>query len=147
MFRTNTLNFLGLAAAVAIVAVLSCLVVFYTFLRPQMAASHYPGTFVEQLQLTEDQEATVKTIEADYEMERTQLLDEFEAATKVLAELLMNEDHYSDKVIEAIYGVHHVHGKLQSLSVERYFAILQVLPEDRQAELRRLASEALSHPE
>ncbi len=146
MSRSIVLKVIGLVAAVAVVAVLSCLVAFYTFIRPQMGGVYHPETFIEHLDLDAALRERVEEVDRGFEAERQRLLSEFEAATRELEALLQSENAFTDEVAEAIHGIHHIHGELQALSIHRYFTILEVLPPDQQAVLRRLASEALSEP-
>lgn len=145
--RSNTFRLAALVAVVAAVAVASCLAVFYGFIRPRMPVAYEHETFVEQLALTDAQRAAVEEIDRRFETERGRLLEQFNATTRDLAALLESEDAYTDAVAGAIDRVHGVHGELQALSVRRYFAVLEVLPEEKRPEFRRLAAEALSHPE
>ena len=147
MPRSSLANLLSLLALVSIVAVLSCLAAFYIFIRPQLTALPAHETFMHQLQLTSAQQQQVEAIDARFEAERLRLIVDFEQATDDLARLLEDETEFSEEVSEAIDRIHHVHGALQALSVRRYFAILEELPSEKQPELRRLASQALSQPE
>ena len=146
MSRSIVFKVLGLVAAVAAVAVFSCLLAFYAFIRPQMGGAHHPETFVEHLDLDAGLRERVEEIDRGFEQDRQRLLAEFREATRELEALLQSEDAFSDEVAEAIRGIHHIHGDLQALSIHRYFSVLEVLPPDQQAVLRRLASEALSEP-
>lgn len=146
MSRSNLLRLFGLVAVVAAVAILSCLAVFYAFIRPQITAHRPPETFIEHLELSEEIRERVEAIDRRFEEDRQRLLAEFGEATRGLASLLEREDRYSEEVSESIHEIHRIHGELQALSIRRYFALLEVLPPEQQAELRRLASEALSQP-
>ncbi len=147
MPRSRFANLLSLLALVSVVAVLSCISVFYLFIRPQLASFPAHETFVQQLRLTPEREQGVAQIDAGFEEERLRLMEDFEKATEHLARLLEDESEFSNEVSDAIDRIHHVHGALQALSVRRYFAILEELPPEKQPELRRLASRALSQPE
>ncbi len=137
----------ALFAAVAVVAVLSCLLAFYGFIRPNLAVGHHPETFVEHLDLDPGMRERVEEIDSGFEADRQRLLAEFDEATRKLEGLLLTEDQFSDAVSRAIEEIHHIHGELQALSIHRYFALLEVLPPDQREVLRRLASEALSEPQ
>ena len=143
----NPLRLLLLLLLVAIVAIGSCLAVFYGFIRPSLPVDYQQETFVERLALNPAQQAEVEEIDRNFETRRQEILKKFRAATKDLALLLEQENEYSEEVAGAIERVHAVHGELQALSVRRYFAVLDVLPEQKRPEFRRLAADALSHPE
>ncbi len=147
MFRSQYIKMISLLGLIAAVAILSGLAAFYLFIRPQLSHGVVHETFVQQLQLSPGQRENVEAIDRRFEAERTAILRRFEETTRQLAALLEKENAYSPEVDEAIEQVHHVHGELQALSIRRYFAILQELPPDKQSELRRLASQSLSHPE
>lgn len=145
--RSNIFRLVVLFVVIIAVVVASCLAVFYGFIRPQMPVVHEHETFIEQLALSASQRAAVEEIDRHFETKRKPLLEQFRATTRDLAALLESEDAYTDAVVDSIDRVHHVHGELQALSVQRYFAILEVLPEEKRPEFRRLAAETLSQPE
>lgn len=147
MFRSQYVKLISLLGLIAVVAILSGLAAFYLFIRPQLPRGAVHETFVQQLQLSPEQRENIGAIDRRFEEERTMILHRFEERTRHLAALLEKENTYSPELDEAIERVHHVHGELQALSIRRYFAILQELPPEKQAELRRLASQSLSHPE
>ena len=144
---SNTWRVAVLLAVVATVAVGSCLLVFYGFIRPQLPVAYEHETFVEQLDLNAAQRAAVEDIDRRFEAERGRILEHFNAATRDLAALLAREDAFTGDVAAAINRVHGYHGELQALSVRRYFAVLDVLPDEKRPAFRRLAAEALSQPE
>lgn len=147
MFRSDILKFISLLALIAVVAVSSCLAVFYLFLRPQLQHGVAHESFIQQLGLEGDLAAEIEKIEQEFETQRNALLYEFEIATKELADLLKTENDYSERVQKSITEIHRIHGELQSLSIQRYFVILGELPTDKQKVLRQLAAAGLSHPE
>ncbi|MCC5789932.1 MAG: hypothetical protein JJT75_09870 [Opitutales bacterium] len=147
MKRSPLISFLCLLMVVVIVAVGSCLVVFYTFILPQFSEVHGTESFIEDLDLSPEIAEQVETIDEQFDAERDLLLVDFRSVTSDLAELLAKEDSYSKDVQKAIDRIHHVHGDLQALSVRRYFAILEILPPNKQQRFRQLAADALSQPE
>ena len=142
MFR-----FIILFFSVAVVAVASCVLVFFGFLRQEMPVAYHHESFVERLSLDEGLRAELALVEEAYEARRQEMLARFRVATDHLAKLLESEDGLTEPVALAIREVHAVHGDLQALSVERYFEILDRLPEEKRPILRRMAAEALSQPE
>lgn len=147
MYRSLALKFCGLVAGVVVLAVIAGLVVSFFIMRPQLPFGHRGASFVDSLELSSDQRQEVERIDELFELEREALLVEFKAATNGLALLLEKEDSYTAAVDAAIAEIHRVHGGLQALSIRRYFAILDVLPPDKQLRLRQLASDELSQPE
>ena len=101
----------------------------------------------EQLALTNDEAAAVDAFEPEYRRERDRLLTNFNDRIANLRKLLADRDRFSPEVIEAIHGLHSVHGELQELSIRHYFDMLSVLPSEKKEKLKKLAAEALSEPE
>ncbi len=147
MYRSIFLKFFGLIAGVVVLAVIAGLVVSFFIMRPQLPFTHHGASFVEQLELSPAQRQEVERIDSQFEQERAALLVDFKVATNGLARLLEQEGSYSAAVDAAIAEIHRVHGGLQALSIRRYFALLEVLPPDKQLRLRQLASAELSQPE
>ncbi len=145
--QSDKLRIALLLTVVAVVAVASCLAVFYGFIRPRLPVAFEHETFVERLDLNPAQRAAVEDIDRRFEAERERILQHFNAATRDLAALLESEDAFTGEVSAAIDRVHGYHGELQALSVRRYFAVLEVLPGEKRPDFRRLAAEALSQPE
>lgn len=147
MIRSQYVKWIALLSLIAAVAVLSGWIAFCLFIRPQLVRESVHETLVQQLQLTPEQQRKVEAIDRQFEEERAVILRRFEQSIRHLASLLEKESAYNVEVEEAIEALHQAHGDLQALSIRRYFAILQELPPDKQLELRRLASQALSRPE
>lgn len=101
----------------------------------------------KELSLTPTESKQLDAFETQYRQEREGVLKEFNRRTTALAELLVHTDHLSSEVEHAIHDLHGVHGQLQELSIRHYYQMLSVLPEDKQAQLRTIAVEALSIPE
>ena len=146
MTRATIFKILGLIGGVAIIAVLTCLLVFHLFLKPHAHEPHSSDSFLDQLNLEPQLYEEVVVIDQRFEEERQSLLDEFSEKTGNLASLLLEEDRFTEQVMQSIHEIHEIHGALQALSIRRYFAILAVLPPEKQAILRQLAAGALSEP-
>ncbi len=132
---------------VTLVAVASCFLFFYVFLRREMPITQLHESFIEKLELDDALRTKISTIDEGYDNQREEIIVRFRAATEQLSKLLSSEDAYNGEVTQAINAVHAVHGELQSLSVQRYFSILAVLPNEKRPQFRQLAADALSHPE
>lgn len=101
----------------------------------------------EALDLTEKEKASINAFEADYRSQREDLSKEFNSRIGELREILVSNDQYVPEVDVAIHRIHEIHGKLQELSIQHYYDMLNVLPPEKQTKLRDLAVKALSQPE
>jgi Spy/CpxP family protein refolding chaperone len=101
----------------------------------------------EALDLTEEEKALIDAFEADYRSQRDDLGKEFNSRIGELREILVTNDQYVPEVDVAIHRIHEIHGKLQELSIQHYYEMLNVLPPEKQTRLRDLAVKALSQPE
>lgn len=145
--RPHILKITAMFGLVAVIAVATCLILFFGLLKPMFLGDSHERPLYEQLAVSPEERAQLEEIEKEFEMRRQEVLLDFNEARRELARLLEREDGYSEEVSAAVDRLHSFHGQLQSLSIRRYFAMLDALPPDQQAELRRLAAEALSEPE
>ncbi len=104
-------------------------------------------SFFAQLDLTPEEETHFNDIEKRYKLRRKTLETDFETAKNRLAKLLVENEHYSESVTEAVHAIHQVHGDLQQLSIEHYYEILAALPEEKRKNLKNIAAQALSQPQ
>lgn len=136
--------FLGLVVAVAAgVALIFSLLV----LQPGGHIGSYSRSSYELLNLSPEELERVDGVYARFETEREALLGEFHRLQGELAGILQEEESYSPRVVETVKQLHVVHADLQKVSIQRFFAVLEVLPAEKEAELRQLMAAALSQPE
>jgi hypothetical protein len=109
--------------------------------------SHGHQWLHEALELTEEEAVLIDAFEVEYRNKRNVLIKDFDARISELRDILVNNDKYMPGVDAAIHRLHNVHGKLQELSIQHYYDMLNVLPSDKQEKLRQLAVTALSEPE
>jgi Spy/CpxP family protein refolding chaperone len=109
--------------------------------------SHGHKWLHEALELTESEEAAINAFESEYREQRGLLTKEFDSRIGELRDILTENDEYVPDVDVAIHRLHDVHGKLQELSIQHYYDMLNVLPTEKQEKLRQLAVKALSQPE
>jgi nickel and cobalt resistance protein CnrR len=147
MNKANPIRVISVLLMVAGVAIATCMLVFYGFLRPQMPIVYHHQNIAEHLNLDESVRAQLEEMDREFDVRREALLVRFRQETSALAKLLTEEDAFNAEIVAAIDAVHAVHGELQALSVERYFAILERIPEEKRPRLRQVAAEALSQPE
>ena len=89
----------------------------------------------------------INAFEKPYRTERARLQTEFDTRVRALANLLESQDDFSPAVTAAVADLHHYHGQLQQLAIAHYFEMLSVLPPDKQNNLRKIATDALSTPQ
>ncbi|WFB34445.1 periplasmic heavy metal sensor [Kiritimatiellota bacterium B12222] len=101
----------------------------------------------QELSLSEAESASISRFEADYQNERAALLVEFNQQIDKLAGLLVTQNQWDATVESQIHELHNVHGQLQKLSIIHFYQMLDVLPPEKQEQLRAIAVQALSVPE
>lgn len=101
----------------------------------------------QELGLSPEETNRIEAFDAGYRARREALLETFHQRIAELSELLRTHNQYSQEVTNAVHRLHAVHGELQTLSIEHYYEMLNVLPPDKQDKLRSIAVEALSQPE
>lgn len=134
-------------AVVAVVAVITTLSLYWLWYQPGQSGR---GAIVEisrKLDLSAEEEAEIAIVHQRFQAEQSDVLREFQQVQRQLAALLKEERDYSPALTETIHRLHEAHAQLQELSIRRFFAMLEVLPPEKQERLRLLASETLSHPE
>lgn len=136
--------FLGL---VVVVAAAAALALFLLVLKPRGDAGTHSTSSYESLNLSQEEQERVDRVYVRFEMERANRLDEFHRLQGELATLLQEEEEYSPRVAETVKQLHAIHADLQEVSIQRFFAVLEVLPPEKRKELRQLAAETLSQPE
>ena len=100
----------------------------------------------EALGIEEGEIPELEELERVYSAERIRLeaaLAELQAA---LSKQLLDKSESDQEVVEGVSRIHHVHGKIQELSIQHYFDMLAILPEAKKERLRELAAESLSAP-
>ncbi|MCD8482616.1 MAG: periplasmic heavy metal sensor [Verrucomicrobia bacterium] len=133
---------------VTLTAIGSSLLVLRWMLKPSEGhSSHQMVPFFEQLNLSPEQLELARAIDTGFERARKPLVLEFQSVMRELAMLLEHEDSFTEEIAEKVKEVHQIHGALQEISIRRYFAVMEVLPGEQQAELRRIASTSLSQPQ
>lgn len=101
----------------------------------------------EALDLTEEEEAHIRTFEEVYWTRRAALEEQFQQRIEELATAISEHEAYGPEVAAAVHELHIVHGRLQELAIRHYYQMRTVLPNDKQEQLRELAVRALSQPE
>lgn len=140
-------KWLALLGLVAAVAVASCLAVYFGVIQRDTHPVEAPASFSEMLGLHPPLSERVDEREAAFDKVRMEILEDFRIATARLSGLLKTESELTPEVAQSIEEIHRIHGALQTLSVERFFAVLEVLPDEKQPVLREMAARALSRPE
>jgi nickel and cobalt resistance protein CnrR len=101
----------------------------------------------EELRLSEEEDKAIEKIEENYAREKARLNTVFQEKQNKLVSILKDGNEFSEAVNVAVNEIQHVHGDLQRLSIQHYYEMLQILPEDKKVILRELALKSLSKPE
>lgn len=101
----------------------------------------------QELDLSETEAALIDALEPAYREERAKLQRDFQERILTLRNLIVGSDELTPDVRHAIHGLHIVHGRLQELSINHYYEIMDALPADKQKHLKEIAVQALSTPE
>lgn len=86
-------------------------------------------------------------MEPAYREERAKLQGDFQERILTLRDLIVGSDELTPEVRHAIHELHIVHGRLQELSINHYYEMMNALPADKQKRLKEIAVQALSTPE
>ncbi len=112
-----------------------------------MVHEHAHQWLHDQLDLNPAEVEALESIEEKYAFKRNELTLEFQARKAKLANILIQDEEYSEAVTEAVKEIHLSHGALQQLSIRHYYDMLDILTPENREKLKSLASEALSQPE
>ena len=112
-----------------------------------MVHEHAHQWLHDQLDLNAEENEALESIEKRYALKRNELTLEFQARKAKLANILIQNEDFSEDVTEAVKEIHLSHGALQQLSIQHYYDMLDVLSPKNRDKLKSLASEALSQPE
>jgi Spy/CpxP family protein refolding chaperone len=101
----------------------------------------------QELNLSETEAALIDALEPAYREERAKLQGDFQERILTLRDLIVGSDELTPEVRHAIHELHIVHGRLQELSINHYYEMMNALPADKQKRLKEIAVQALSIPE
>ena len=101
----------------------------------------------QELNLTDNEAVAIDAFEPQYWEQKAALEAKFQEKIEALRVQLMTSDRFSPEVEHTIHDLHQVHGQLQELSIRHYYQIMSVLPPEKRARLKELASQALSIPQ
>jgi Spy/CpxP family protein refolding chaperone len=101
----------------------------------------------QELNLSETEAALIDALEPAYREERAKLQGDFQERILALRDLIVGSDKLKPEVRHAIHELHIVHGRLQELSINHYYEMMNALPADKQKRLKEIAVQALSTPE
>lgn len=97
-----------------------------------------------QLNLTPEQDKKLAAIEEPFH-ERTQAIEaNIKTANQELAQILSEDQRYSDRVARAVENVHHAQGELQKATIDHFFEMRAILTTEQAAKLNKLAVDALT---
>ncbi|RKX35789.1 MAG: heavy metal resistance protein [Verrucomicrobia bacterium] len=102
------------------------------------------GWLHEELNLTDEQEASLNRIEEQFAGEEAGLRAAFNAANRHLATVIREEGAFTPRVVAAVENVHREMGELQKLSISHLFEMTKVLAPEQNEKLMRYAEKALT---
>ena len=95
--------------------------------------------------MTPEQLAKLEDVEVRFEKERNRLLKEIASADKELAQTLIQEPSYSDKVEKAAQRVNALQAELKQLTLRHFYEMKPVLTPEQIEKMNQLIVHALSH--
>jgi len=98
----------------------------------------------QRLNLTPDQTARIRAIEAAFATRRRALEIEMQGANAELATAIREEHGYGPRVTAAVERFHHAMGELQSETIQHVFAMREVLTPEQQAIFDTTVADALT---
>ena len=133
------LKLLGLVAVVAFVV---CWLITPLVHRATMPEDAHTQLHKE-LHITADQHAKLEAIEQRFAERKTPLDATISEANAELAQAIMTDKRYSDRVKAAVDKIHHAQGELQKASLEHLFEMQTALTPEQSEKLNRMAADAL----
>lgn len=97
----------------------------------------------KELSLTDEQTKKLEQIEQSYHQKEVSLSEGVKAANKALAQVVLKDGKYSDKVKKAVSAVHMAMGELQEATLQHLFEMQTVLDAQQAQKLNQLAADAL----
>ncbi|MEX2579993.1 MAG: periplasmic heavy metal sensor [Verrucomicrobiales bacterium] len=97
------------------------------------------------LEITEEQEAALRPVEADYRERRGALLSRIEEAGVVLAHAFESDDPESRPLQEALDEIHAAQGALQRLTLEHFFEMKRHLSPEQTERLLKWTHDSITH--
>lgn len=97
-----------------------------------------------QLELSDDQDARLHAIEADFAVARQRLERELTMANTELANAIRTERRNGPQVAAAIHHFHEAMGRLQYATIEHVFAMRSVLTPAQAEQFDRTVADALT---
>lgn len=130
---------------VALIAFLVCWASNQWIFYPKYSNIDPDAWLEQQLEMTPDQLAKLEGVEREYEKERDRLLKEITIADKDLAQMLLQEPSYSDKVEKAAQRVNALQAELKQLTLRHFYEMKPVLTPEQIEKMNQLIVHALSH--
>lgn len=137
--------------AVAAVAFLAALAAVYAsrelLPEPHAEESDLHQLIHEEFTLTPEQDAKIDALEESYAEKRKAMEAELQAINVELAEAIVEEHEYGEKVARTIDRSHHVMGELQKETLRHVFAMRDVLTEEQAARFEQEVAKVLEQSE
>lgn len=130
---------------VALIAFLVCWASNQWIFYPKYHPADPDQWLEEQLSITPEQMGKLKNSEDRYENERARLLKEIASADRELAQILIQEHGYSEKIEKAAHRVNTLQAELKQLTLKHFYEMKPVLTPEQIEKMNQLIVHALSH--
>ncbi|MBN8521643.1 MAG: periplasmic heavy metal sensor [Alphaproteobacteria bacterium] len=138
-YQKEVAYFIGIAA-IAFIVLYFCLNVVKPSAQSQIDAHSW---LHEQIHLTAEQDRALTQIEKKFAEKQRELQAEIHAGNVELANVMMEDRKFSDRVAAAVERIHHAQGDLQKATIEHIFDMQTVLTPEQAEKLNKLAADAL----
>lgn len=110
------------------------------------ASARDPDYWMEkQLDLTRQQKEALREVEQRFQERRQELRATIQAANAELAEAILADGRYSERVAAANAKIHAAQGELKKATLEHFFEMQPMLDDAQRAKMNRIAADALYH--
>lgn len=138
-YQKEIVYFIGIAA-VAFLAIYTCL----NFIRPSGEGQVNVHAWMHnQINITAEQDRALTQIEQKFAERQRQLQADIHAGNVELANAILEDGKFSERVSAAVERIHHAQGDLQKATIEHIFDMQTVLTPEQAEKLNKLASDAL----
>ncbi len=138
-YQKEIAYFIGIAA-IAFIVLYFCLNVVKPSAQSQIDAHAW---LHKQIDITAEQDSALTQIEKKFAEKQRELQAEIHAGNVELANAMMDDKKFSDRVAAAVERIHHAQGDLQKATIEHIFDMQTVLTPEQAEKLNKLAADAL----
>lgn len=138
-YQKEIAYFIGIIA-IAFIGIYICLNV----IRPSAQGQIDAHTWLhKQISITAGQDRSLTQIEKKFAEKQRQLQADIHTGNVELANAMMEDGKFSERVAAAVERIHHAQGELQKATIEHIFDMQTVLTPEQAEKLNKLAADAL----